>query len=340
MKMKMKTKLLIPLIIILGIGFSSCKKDDSPTNPKLNKSETITLGAAYVNDVYYSLSNGLISTVPRANWDIAFSVSTRSSSIIINEGAGVVLKMFTNTWSWDGPIDTTGYSTWTTLHNSNLTWEDGAFNQLAAGGYNHTNSALNYGWGDYDMASHNINGVTKYIIKLRDGSFKKLFIEQKNSVNQKYVFRFANMDGSSPVLVPELLATGTKANYVYYSLTDNSVVTNREPDASTWDLLFTKWIDNNINYSVTGVLQNIGVSAIALTVDNPANVTYTDSQFVTNINTIGSNWKTNDPITHLYTIPTNKTYIVKNVAGKVYQITFTGFEGSSTGVLSFNIKEL
>lgn len=327
----MKTKIVVSLIV-LAIGFSSCKKDDSPS--KIDKTETINQGISYVNDVYYSFSNGVIAEVPRANWDIAFSVSTRSSSIIINESAGVVLKKFPNTWSWASTIDTAGYKTWASLHNSNTTWEEGAFNQMTTGGFN-------YGWGDYDQVSHNIIGATKYIIKLRDGSYKKIFIELKNSVNQKYTFRFANLDGSSPILVPELLATGSTANYIYYNLTSNSVVTNREPDAVTWDILFTRWYDISMNYKyATGVLQNIGIKAIALSGVDPANIIYLDEQFVDNINTIGSYWKVNDPITHLYTIPTDKVYIVKDKNSKVYQITFASFEGTTTGILSFKIKEL
>ena len=46
-----------------------------PIQPTLvTKSATISLGAGYANDIYYRLSDGLITSVPRNNWDIAFSV--------------------------------------------------------------------------------------------------------------------------------------------------------------------------------------------------------------------------------------------------------------------------
>lgn len=328
----MKTKLFLASVIILGIGFSSCKKDDSTS--KIDKTETISLGAAYVNDIYYSLSSGIVSTVPRATWDIAFSVSTRSSSIIINEGSGVELKVYPTTsgWSWTSPISIANYASWPSLSNSDTEWETGAFNANATG-------HPNYGWGIYNTNTHNIEGNALYIIKLRNGTFKKIWIEMKYSALQKYSFRYADTDGTNEQIVSNLNISDSQANYVYYSLQDNSRV-DREPNATTWDLLFTKWVDNSINYPVTGVLQNIEIPAISVTIDNPANATYTEADFVTNINTIGSNWKVNDPVTHAYTIPTNKTYFVKNKDGKVFQITFTSFAGSTTGDLSFKIKEL
>lgn len=298
------------------------------------KSEKITLGTGYTNDVYYSLKNGVIAQVPRANWDIAFSVSTRSSSIIINEGSGVTLKVYPTSagWNWADAIDTTGYHSWTSLWNSDTSWEVGAFNQNATG-------HPNYGWGVYDMNTHNINGVALYIIKLRNGSFRKIWIEEKFSALQQYSFRYANLDGSDEHIVSNIDISSCKANYMYYSLQDNAKV-DREPNTSTWDILFTKWIDNSISYPVTGVLQNIGINAIDVTASDLTNITYTDSQFVSDINTIGSDWKSFNMATNAYTVATNRAFIVKDKAGRVYQIIFTGFVGSSTGEITFSIKQL
>lgn len=329
----MKTRFFLSLLIALQV-IVGCKKDDNgPT--KIDKSEAISLGASYTNDIYYSLKNGLVAEVPRSNWDIAFSVSTRSSSIIINEGANVVLKEFAGTWNWDTAIDTAGYKTWTTLLNSNTTWEEGAFNDNATG-------HPNYGWGEYDMGSHNIVGSAKYIIKLRDGSFKKIFIELKKSAEQKYTFRFANLDGTNPVIISDLNVSTSKANYVYYNLVDNTVVTDREPDATTWDLVFTKWMDEVTGqpYPVTGVLQNIGVKAIDITSVDLNNVTFTEDQFVEDINTVGYDWKSFNMGTNAWTVAEDKVFIIKDINSKNFKVKFTGFGGSANGNLTFDIKEL
>lgn len=317
----------------VGVGYGQ-----SISFSTIVKNQTITLGPGYTNDVYYSLKNGVVATAPRTNWDIAFSVSTRSSSIIINEanGTGTILKLYPKTWTWAGAIDTTGYSTWPRLANSNTDWEVGAFNANATG-------HPNYGWGIYNAVNHNIEnaeGGTLYIIKLGNGTFKKVWIETKFSSLQKYSFRYANIDGTSPQIVSNMSLAGSKANYGYYSLQNNQLIANREPDATTWDLLFTKWEDivSSQPYIVTGVLQNIGVKAIDLTVSDPANITYTDNQFSLDINTIGYDWKSFNGAS--YDVATNRVFVVKNVAGKVYKIIFTSFAGSSTGVLAFTIKEL
>lgn len=302
------------------------------------KTQTITLGASYANDVYYSLKNGVVSTISRTDWDIAFSVSTRSSSIIINEGANVALWVYPKTWTWATPSDTTGIKTWTSrVRNSNTDWEIGAFNANAT-------SHPNYGWGNYNETSHNIvnaDGGALFIIKLRNGSYKRVWIETKFSSAQKYTFRYSNIDGTNAQTVTEMSLVGYKGNYGYYSLQDNQLIVNREPDKSTWELLFTKWEDVNSGqpYIVTGVLQNIGIKAVDLTTTDFTNIVYTTDQFSSEINTIGYDWKT-PPMSGPWVVLNNKAYVVRNAAGKDYLIVFKTFVGSSTGVLTFDIREL
>ncbi len=46
------------------------------------------MGAGYANEIYYSLENGVVGSVSRSSWDIAFSTNPMSSTILINEGYG------------------------------------------------------------------------------------------------------------------------------------------------------------------------------------------------------------------------------------------------------------
>ena len=126
----------------------------------------------------------------------------------------------------------------------------------------------NYGWGVYDMNTHNLTGISLYIIKTRAASYKKIWIVNKLSAEQKYTFRYSDLDGSNEQTVNLDLAGSTK-NFVYYSLDTNEEV-DREPEKDKWDILFTKWIDKSINYPVTGVLQNIDVTAQESTDTDPA----------------------------------------------------------------------
>ena len=69
----------------------------------------VVTGAGYAYDAYYSLEFGVQDTVPRNNWDIAFTTNSFSSSILANHSSGVELY----TWplgdinNWDN-VDTTG----------------------------------------------------------------------------------------------------------------------------------------------------------------------------------------------------------------------------------------
>ena len=192
--MKKYYYLILAGLCILGIN--SCKKDAQ--TQLVTRSETISLGAGYSNDIFYRLSDGLSTSVPRSNWDIAFSVSPREAAILTNGAAGVTLKVYPIssylTWGAATVTDTTGYNNWATLYNSDTTWLEGAFNMNATG-------HPNYGWGKYNEITHNLAGVALYIIKTRSGSFKKIWIESKLSVDQKYNFKYADIDGSNEHIV-------------------------------------------------------------------------------------------------------------------------------------------
>jgi hypothetical protein len=323
----------ISYLILAGlfmIGIYSCKKDSAGL---VTRTETLSLGAGYTNDIFYRLSDGLITSVPRSDWDIAFIVSARESAILINDAAGVELKAYPVTgWVWTTAIDTTGYHNWTSLVNSDTTWTDGAFNMNATG-------HPNYGWGNYNSTSHNIEGSALYIIKLRNGNFKKIWIEMKYSALQKYSFRYADLDGSNEQVVSNMDVSDSKANFVYYNLQDNLRV-DREPETSSWDIVFTKWIDKSIHYPVTGVLQNIGVRALESSDVDPLSESFPSEGYLSAMSTIGSDWKTINMNTFQYTIDETRVFLIKDKNNKIYRIRFKTFEGSATGNLSFDISTM
>lgn len=328
----MKRNFWIVLVTVFAIGFYSCDEDDSPDKSVI---ATVSQGANYTNDIYYSLANGIVAEVPRTNWDIAFSVDAMSSSILINDGAGVILKVYPTDagWNWTDAIDTTGYDEWDALYNSNESWEEAAFGQNATG-------HPNYGWGEYNSTSHDVEGVAMYIIKLVNGDYKRIFVENKSAMGQEYNFKYSDLDGTNEVS-ETIPFDGVTSNYIYYSLENEMVIADREPDASTWDLLFTKYIDNSIQYNVTGVKQNIGVQVIEE--DNVLDLsveTYLETEFSDDITTIGSDWKDFDMGTFQYVLDADRIYFVKDQNDKVYKLVFTGFEGSSTGNMTFEITAL
>jgi hypothetical protein len=326
---KINYLIIVGLFLIIMI---SCDKS-SDTVSLQTKSETVSLGAGYANDIYYKLSDGIMTTVPRNNWDIAFSVPAREAAILTNATSGVILKVYptSGTWNWSDPVDTVGFSGWTPLYNSDTTWTEGAFNMNATG-------HPNYGWGLYDLNTHNLAGVALYIIKTRAASFKKIWIVNKLSTQQKYTFQYSDLDGSNEQTVTLDLA-GINKNFIYYSLDANAEV-DREPEKDQWDLLFTKWIDKSINYPVTGVLQNINATAQESTDTDPDSKEFPSTGFLTNMSTIGSDWKIINMETFQYTIDETRVFFVKDLNEEVYRIKFKTFEGSNTGNLSFDVSIL
>ena len=300
----------------------------------VTKSETISLGPGYANDIYYRLSDGLVTSVPRSNWDIAFSVSSREASILTNTTSGVVLKVYPTSsgWLWATAIDTTGYYSWNALFNSDTTWSEGAFNMNATG-------HPNYGWAEYNATTHNLAGISLYIIKTRNASFKKIWIENKMTVAQTYAFRYSDLDGSNEQVV-NLNLSGKNKNFVYYSL-DTNVEVDREPEKDMWNIVFTKWMDKSLGYyPVTGALQNIGTTAQESSDTDPLSTNFPSTGYVTPISTIGADWKTFDMGTFTYTIDETRVFFLKNPDSEIHRISFKTFAGSSTGNISFDISTI
>jgi hypothetical protein len=319
--------LILAALCILGIN--SCKKDSA--SQLVIRSETISLGANYANDIFYRLSDGLVTSAPRSNWDIGFSVSPREAAILTNGAAGVTLKVnpIPANWTWTTAIDTIGYNSRATLYNSDTTWLEGAFNMNATG-------HPNYGWGKYSETTHNLTGVALYIIKTRKGDLKKIWIESKLSVDQKYTFKYSDINGANEHIVTVNCA-GKNKNFVYYSIDTNAEV-DREPNSNMWDIVFTKWIDKSINYPVTGVLQNIGVSALKSTDTDPSSTNMPSSGYLSAISTVGSDWKTVNMTTYQYSIDATHVYLLKDLNNQIFRLKFKTFEGSATGNLTFDIS--
>ncbi|MFZ4520366.1 MAG: T9SS type A sorting domain-containing protein [Bacteroidales bacterium] len=298
-------------------------------------SDSITMSAGYANEVYYSMKNGVVQTGPRATWDIAFRTMKRSSSILTNDGAGVVLYTYpkSDTTGW-ATIDTVGLSTWKPMFNDPTDWENGAFSRNAKG-------HPDYGWCKYNDVTHNLIGDSLFVIKLRDGSFRKLWIVKKLSGLNIFVFRFANLDGTNEQTVNEDLNSVSLIDFSGYSLQTNARV-EFEPLKSSWDILFTKYMSvqsNGTPYLVTGVLSNDSVKTKNF---HPVVLSYNDfgaGVWDSTRSSIGWNWKVFDMNTFTYKVIDSSVYFIRPVQGDIYKLIFTGFAGSSTGVVNFNLEK-
>ena len=87
-------------------------------------------------------------------------------------------------------------------------------------------------------------------------------------------------------------------------------------------------------YNVTGVLSSPNVKVAKNTTS-----TVSDTDLSDHINKIGSDWKTFTGTA--YTVNSATNYFVKyNASDSMYKINFNTFEGSSTGVITFNVEDV
>lgn len=302
--------------------------------------EVIT-GTSYANDVYYSLENGTVTTVQRDNWDIGFFAFYYSAGIMANNGSGVELYTYPDGSidDWE-TLDTTGMN-WDPMYNSLESFEDGAFNA-------HAGEHPDYGWGIFTMGGqYPIDGDSLFVIKTISGAYKKLAIIQKLAAVNTWEFKFANLDGSDEQSVFLDASMYQDKNFVYYSI-DSLKVLDREPAKTDWDLLFTKYYDYTIPYSVAGVLINddhvVAQEVRESGMDQSAHNSYQDTSFSSSISTIGSDWKQFNRGTMSYDIVDTVVYYLKTYeAGDstYYKLYFTDFtSGMEDGKYTFMQEEI
>ena len=301
----------------------------------LAQTQTISLQPSYTNQSFFSLENGEVANLANTDWDLAFSTATMSSSIRINGGMGTELYLYPlgDTTDWNS-FNSSNISSWLPIHNSDTNWFLGAFDK-------NSTSMFDMGWGMYSMITHYVTGDSLYAIKTVGGNWKKLWIQQL--ANDEYSFKYANLDGSNEINTTVQKTNYTDKNFVYFSL-DQNVILDREPISQDWDITFTKYITpvQGMAYGVTGVLSNSGIKVAQ--VDNLADPNsyndYSQHPMMTEINSIGYDWKSFDMSTFSYSVEPYRCYFLKDLNDKVWRIVFNSFEGSSTGIIEFNTEEM
>lgn len=339
----------LPVFLFL---LSACEKSsDNPSSNNGPDTIKLAMGASYANDVYYKLDSGVVATVPRNTWDIAFHISTMGATILTNDGNNVVLYAYPDgdTTAWK-TISTANISSWKALYNSDTTWTLGAFER-------NTKGHPDYGWGVYNSSTHDVVGDSLFVIKLNGGQLKKLWIHKKYSTQNIYKITYANLDGTDSITKLIDCKPYTGKNFVYYSLTTNAVV-DREPAKNKWDFVLTKYmvlipagpqvmaqsvtgiLTNTMRLNTMGVVSYTGVRAAKLENADPSVTDFSTAQFSTSISTIGYDWK--DAVSYTpptYTVKDDRVYFIKRPDGTVFKIVFVAFDASA-GVATFVEQKL
>ena len=322
----MKKIILSTLILIAFTGLQAQQVFD-----------TVYVQEGYTHQSYYSLANDEVANIINDDWDLAFESGIFGVSIRINGQSGTELYPYPDgdTSSWSS-VDTADVATWAQAYDSDSYWEEGAFNRGAD-----TSDFTDFGWGYYNTTTHIVSGDSLFVIKLSNGDFKKIWIQTMDPFANLYTFKYADIDGSNEMDVTYDKATYDTKNFGYYSLQNDEEV-DREPDADTWDIVFTKYkglLSPGTQWNLTGGLTNknvITAEADGVDVDDAI---WSDYMMNDTISTVGYDWKSFDFGSGEYLIVEDRCYFIHDLDSNIWKLTFTAFE-IPTGMIAFSKEQV
>lgn len=304
----------------------------------------ISTGNQYTQQVYFELGEGEPVAIPNESWDIAFTAfGLQDAGIHINEStplsaenAPPAVELYlapTNVFA-----DLIQESDITDrVFNSEESWTYGALNNTRD-----VNNPLDYGWGAYNPSINQVIGKQVFVLKMRDGSFKKFSID--SLVLNTYYLRHADLDGSN-----ELAATVDKSDFAtgglaYFSFSSNSTI---DVVPEKWDLVFCRYNvplndgqGGTIDYDVTGILNHpsVKIAEIRNVATDEVDET-TTLNFEDRIDVIGSDWKGFDFASGWF-LRDSLSYVVKMPNDQLYKVVFIDFSGAGTGTATFEQSDL
>ncbi|NIF06458.1 T9SS type A sorting domain-containing protein [Chryseobacterium sp. Tr-659] len=324
----MKTKLLLASLFALSVQQTVLAQTDALGYSQVN----MTMGQGYQNRVFFNLADGNMVSQPAKSWDIAFfRNSSMNFGSRVNDAQDIeVYEASNNLADWDN-INIANVSNWgSPIYNPDQTTslQDGAFEQGSAP----------YGWGQYNGATHHIDGKIIFVLKYSDGTYIKFAILDYFG---GYTFKYSKWNGNSwDATETRTIANGTDDAYFnYFSFTTGAKVNNLEPSKSAWDFVFTKYYtfyNNIMMYPLSGAIQAPTVTVAKVQPETQATAAYTlpaNASFSSNITTVGHSWK---GIGNAYS---DVVYYIKK-GSDYYRMYFTTNGGSSTGNMYFKYKKI
>ena len=166
-----------------------------------NAQVQITTGTGYQSQTFYNLANDAVKTIKNTDWDLAFTVyGQQDGGVFINEAAGSSMGQATPSIELYKTSAKTFADVITEasinlkedrLYNDekNKSWANGAFNETRD---KSPAGAFDYGWGTYNPAASSVAATKVYVLRGRDGKFRKIEITSLKGVI--YTVRHANLE--------------------------------------------------------------------------------------------------------------------------------------------------
>ncbi|ASK32543.1 secretion protein [Chryseobacterium sp. T16E-39] len=331
----MRTKLLLASMFALSVQQTVLAQTDANGYSTVN----LTTGADYQNRVFFDFSANNIVSQPANTWDIAFfRNSSMSFGTRINDAQRVeVYQASAVPAEWDN-INIANIASWgPILYNPDQTTsiQEGAFEQGSAA----------YGWGDYNGATHHIDGKVIFVLKYTTATNTNTYIKfMITDYFGGYTFKYSKWNGTAwGTTQTKTIANGADDAYFnYFSFATEDKVANLEPSKANWDLMFTRyWTDytypgGSMMYKMAGVIQNPSVTVAKVQPETQATPTSNlpaAGAFSNKITAIGHSWK---PVSGVYN---DAVYYVKR-GSEYYRMYFISNEGATTGNMYFKYKNI
>jgi hypothetical protein len=315
-------------IIILGLSFTFSAQTQSFLE--------ISTGPGYQSQQFIRLKDDAKVSVKLTEWDIAFtSFGQQDAGVHFNEASGSSMGQSLpemevyDTKSTDfAKLFVVDSIKANRLYNDEKSWSYGAFNSTRV-----ASSPFDFGWGKYAPATNSVVGEKVFVIKLKNGTFKKFMIVSYGAAG--YTFKYADLDGSNEV-TKVLQKTPGAQNLLFFSFAKNDVVSVAM--SGGYDLIYTRYTslaqDPNsplvAQYNVTGVLSGPAALTARIESQSPESELPTGTtNYTKQADVIGYDWKS---FNNTWSINEKLVFFLKSpVDQHIYKLRFIDFEGASTG---------
>lgn len=294
--------------------WSSCMKKELPYPlPPKGEAQSIQfdLGSDYATQVFFSFTNGVVSSSLYKSWDLAFTNNTNQAEFWIN-GPKSMLVYPTAQTDFSAIISATG------IPSNAWKYDDPSGLPGASALGNLSENAL-------------LNQVI--VIKISNKFYKLKIHDISDSY---YVIETGEITDNTGQI--DTLVIDKNYNFSYFSFTDGNVMP--EPPKDQWDLVFTRYqhIYRNYNddgsdflYNVSGALLNPYLTTGALDTSNSQRFEEFNREnaealeLVKNRDVIGFDWKKVNINTGEYTVFPELLFVLKDQNGILWKFHFTGY---------------
>ncbi len=303
--------------ISISLLLASCLKEEIPVSiPDPGELNTAQVGmdGDYKYQVYFNLELGEnVSQNFKTEWDLGFECSPEGWHIILNSS-----KLMKAAWV-DGTFwertDTAGITNW--IYDG----VTGHLDSTAIGDWSEGPSYCIIDRGVDERGRH--QGFSKLsVISFDENEFNIQFSDlEENKANPMSVLKNADL------------------NFISFSFDEGGKQIAIEPDKNNWDLVFTQYTETlfdgteYIPYLVTGTQINRNQMMVAVEEERSFEEIeledVLDYEFEDRIDRPGYDWKYFDFDNSVYTVLSNKIYIIRSYNGKYYKLRFTDFYNDS-----------